>query len=376
MKILFNRTIINPNNFVYKKNNKDSQKSNHYINANVKVSNPSYQMQLINNGLSFRGNHDTSFLLNQYKRLRCAYSGKIMLSPNEYKDICQKILKRPNAQSAINLLQNFIVYMDDIEAIIFDIFKEASHKCKRSFKDILMEEAPEAKIRLKEKQIKVLNRANKLIDSMSEPIAEQVRQIRDEALLDIENDVFGRKSPLEKIKQIIAKGDDLSKVIKVYQLWYQSPASGKDLDAFIVKYSKRTHEQIALRLISGAVASIEHIVPKSRNGGDSLGNFLLVRAQYNNTRSSMPLSEYIQLNQEINIPKNLQIYVDDVVHQVNDKKSPFNKKPNYIIKVIETLKQEAGDLVDLKHSPIHFSHQVLHQDEIFAKKLSKKYNVV
>ena len=162
---------------------------------------------------------------------------------------------------------------------------------------------------------------------MSEPVAEQVRKIRDESLLEVEQDIFGRKAPLEKIKNIKAKEDDLNKIIQVYQTWYKSPASGKDLDAFIVKYSKRSHDNIAKRLISSAVASIEHIKPSSRGGSDGLGNFLLVSAQFNNTRNSMPLAEYIMLNSEIDIPRHLQNYIDDVVHQTNNKKSPFNQKP-------------------------------------------------
>lgn len=372
MKVLFNQTIQNFNNYKYNKN------SNNFGLRSKKIESiqglQDYPISYSN--VSFGANLDMKFLLNQSEKLRCAYSGKIMLSPNEFKSVSQKLLKRPNAQSAINLLQNYEQYMDDIESIIFDILKEASHKNKRNFKDILMEEAPEAKFRLKEKQIKILNKANKIIDSMSDSVAEQVRKIRDESLLAVENDTFGRKAPLEQIKKVNASGDDLSKVIKVYQTWYKSPASGKDLDAFIVKYSKRTHEQIANRLLSGAVASVEHIIPQSRNGADALGNLILVRAQFNNTRSSMPLSEYIALNEEIDIPKHLQNYIDDIVRQTNDKKTQFNKRPFYAIKVIDTLKKESGNKIQLTHSPLHIPQEILHQDEIFAERLSRKYNVV
>lgn len=326
--------------------------------------------------ISFGANHDMKFLINQTHRLRCAYSGRPMIPPSEAKEIYQKLLKRPNAQSAINLLQHYEVYMHDIESIIFDIFKESSHKGKRDFQDILLDEVPEAKQRLKEKQIKILNKTNKIIDSMSEPVAAQVRQIRDESLEEIEKDIFGRKAPLEKIKQVKATGDDLEKVIKVYQTWYKSPASGKDLDAFIVKYSKRTHDNIAKRLISSAVASIEHIKPSSRGGTDGLGNFLLVSAQFNNTRSSMPLSEYIMLNTEIDIPKHLQNYIDDVVTQTNNKKSPFSSKPAYVIRIIERLSDETKGSLKLTHAPIHLPQETLHQDELFAEKLSKKYTII
>lgn len=375
MKILFNQTLYKNNNINY------SYRDNASI---VKKQSPSQVLSLSSSNLfvqnscnvSFGANHDMKFLMNQCNRLRCAYTGKIMLDPSEFRAISQKLLKRPNAQSAINLLQKYEAYMDDIESIIFDIFKESSHKNKRNFQDILKEEAVDAKTRLQEKQINILNKANKIIDTMSESVAEQVRLIRDESLEEVKNDTFGRKAPLEKIKKVVATDDDLKKVIRVYQIWYKSPASAKDLDAFIVKYSKRTHEQIANRLLSGSVASIEHIIPQSRNGSNGLGNFLLVRAQFNNTRNSMPLSEYIALNEEVDIPRHLQNYINDVVRLTNDKRTPFNQRPFYAIKVIETLEKESGNKVKLKQPPIHIPRDILHQGDIFVEKLNKKFNIV
>ena len=372
MKVLFNQTIHNSN--ISYIGNKSSKKLDLNPKQGVVIEKQIYPLNY--NNLSFGANHDMKFLIHQCDRLRCAYTGKIMLAPSEFKIISQKLLKRPNAQSAINLLQKYEAYMDDIESIIFDIFKDSSHKSKRDFQDILIEEVPEAKKRLQEKQIKILNKANKIINSMSESIAEKVRLIRDESIKEVENDTFGRKAPLEKIKKIAATGEDLAKVIKVYQTWYKSPASAKDLDAFIVKYSKRTHEQIANRLLSSAVASIEHIVPQSRNGGDSLSNFLLVRSQFNNTRSSMPLSEFIALNEEIDIPKHLQNYINDVVRLTNDKRTAFNQRPFYAIKVIETLKKESGNKIKLEHPPIHVPREILYQGDIFAEKLNRKFNIV
>ena len=377
MKVVFNRTIQNTNN------------SRHFttiqptVKRGVIVERSTSEIQTVNSSslanfanVSFGANHDTKFLLNQTKKLRCAYSGRPMIPPSEAKEIYQKLSKRPNAQSAINLLQNYESYMHDIEGIIFDILKEASHKSKRDFQNILLEEAPAAKLRLKEKQIKILNKANKIIDSMSEPIAEKVRKIRDESLSEVEQDIFCRKTPLEKIKKINAKGADLNKVIQVYQTWYKTPASGKDLDAFIVKYSKRSHDNIAKRLISSAVASIEHIRPSSRGGNDGLGNFLLVSAQFNNTRSSMPLAEYIALNDDINIPKHLQNYINDVVQQTNIKKSPFNQKPGYVIRIIERLSEETNGTVQLTHPPIYLPQETLRENELTIQKLRKKYTVI
>ena len=53
----------------------------------------------------------------------------------------------------------------------------------------------------------------------------------------------------------------------------------------------------------------------------SLSNFILVSAAFNNNRHSMPLSEYIMLNDDIDIRKNLQRYIEDVISEVQNRKS-------------------------------------------------------
>ena len=374
MKVTLNQTNLNIYSPLTRKNR------NYYVKSsapkNVEYSTlPNYNLAMVPSNVSFKANPSMEFLLAQSERLRCAYSGKIMLSPSEFKTISQKLLKRPNAQSAINLLQSYEVYMHDIESIIFDILKEASHKNKRGFNDILKEEAPDALIRLKEKQKNILTKTDKIIDTMSEPIAEQVRLIRDEALEKMENDTFGRKSPLEKIKRVKAEGKDLEKIIKIYQSWYKLPSSSKDLDAFIVKYSKYDHDDIAKRLVSSSVATVEHVKPQARNGSDGMNNLLLVSAQFNNGRDTMPLNEYIKLNPEIDIEKNLQRYIDDVIAQVNDSRTPFSKKPSYPMAIVDTILEETKGAVILNTDNLQIPQSLAKQDEILTKRLEQKYKV-
>ena len=186
-------------------------------------------------------NHDMVFLLSQVDKLKCAYSRKPMISSTEAKKIYAKLDKRSNAQAAINYLEHCEKYMHEIESQIFDMFKEAPHKGKQTFQTILQDLKPDALVRLKSKQIAILTDTNKYISKMSEPIAQQVIAVRDEALQKVEDDTFGRKSLLEKLKLIKAEGTDLLNVIKVYQAWYKFPRSTNDVDAFIVQYSKAPH---------------------------------------------------------------------------------------------------------------------------------------
>ena len=318
--------------------------------------------------ISFHANPDMEFLLKQADKLKCAYSGRDMISPHVARNIYQGLLKRPNAQSAINLLNHYQKFMHDIETEIFDLFRDASYKGKKTFQDILIELKPEALERLEEKQIKIINSADKYIAKMSDPIAEQVREIKDQALENIKNETFNRKTPLRAIKKIHATGKDLEAVIKVYQAWYKLPSSTKDIDAFIVKYAKEPHYNIAKRLISTAVATVEHVQPSSRSGDDKLGNFLLVSAEFNNNRHSMPLSD-------VDIKSNLQRYIEDVISEVHDKRSPFSDYSWYPSKIEETIATETAGEVHLDTAKLRISKAQKRENNL-SEKLSKKYNVI
>ena len=338
---------------------------------------PTSSLSLVNfPNISFKMNSDAGFLLSQAGRLKCAYSGRDMIPLMEAKNIYAKLLKRPNAQSAINFLVHYADYMHEVEGYIFDLFQDAPHKAKKDFQTILQEHKPDALTRLKEKQITVLSSADKIIDTIGEPTAEKILKIKNQSIEQIlNNGIFGRKAPLDLIKAIKAPQEDLAKVIKVYQAWYKLPASSKDMDAFIVKYSKEPHNNIAKRLISTAVGSIEHIRPQQRNGDDKLGNYLLVSAAFNNNRQSMPLSEYIMLNEEVDIAKNLQKYMNDVIREVNNPKSKFAQRSYYPESIKRAVEAETDNKVILNTEGLRISKAQQRQNNA-TDRLSQRYVVV
>lgn len=375
MKVSLNQTsqinninVIKPN----RRNEEDLSTEKQILEEPSKV-NSSHLAGICN--ISFNARPDMDFLLEYADKFKCAYSGRPMISKPKAKEIYQKLEKRPNAQSAINLLQHLQCYMHDIESIIFDILQDAPHKNKRDFQDILQEFAPHSLEQLKIKQFEILNSTNRIIKTLSEPIAQQVIAARDEALAKMEDGTFGRKIPLERIKNIKAKGKDLQQVIKIYRKWYRLPASSNDLDAFIVKYSKTSHQQIAKRLISSAVASVEHVKPHSRGGGSSLSNLLLVSAQFNNARSSMPLWEYMMLNPQIDFATNLQNYMNDVIKEIHNKKSAFSQRGYYPQKIKEVVSKETNSSIQLDIDSLCLTREQV-RDMSYLKKLGRVYTIV
>ena len=401
MRINFNQTIHQNYNFIKSNSANKVQKS--FNNGNAEYSAlPNCNLAMFPNvsfGAKFKmpkKETDINFLLKFSKTLRCAYSGMPMIPQEEMKEIFAKLDKRPNAQSAINYLQQYVPFMHDVESIIFDILKESSHKNKRGFQEILKELAPDSLVNLRKKQIDVINSANNHISKMSPEIAKQVQQIRDTALEKIEDNTFGRQPPLEAIKSIKATGKDLFRVIKVYQAWYKIPNSTRDIDAFIVKYSKKSHFDIAKRLISSSMATIEHIVPQKRKitdtlsqpimtttpfaclttkKDDSLKNIILVSARFNNERKSMPLDEYIMLNSDVNIKLNLQNYINDVIKEVGNKKSKFSKKSWYPEAIRDTIYNETNHKLALDTSELRLTRYQM-KENLSPNRLKEKYNVI
>lgn len=351
MRIQFNQTFLGKNyNSVSKwqyftQKTSASQPTPIISNENKNNISPLYFANI-----SFqKRNIDADFLLKQAKHLKCAYSGKLMLTQGEIKDIYQKLERRISAQDVVNLLQPYEKYMHDTEIEIFKLIKAAKHKNKRNLQDILKEYQPDALIRLKEKQKNILLSTDSLIEKLSPNLAELVRLIRDNALLKIKDNSFGREPPLEMIKAIKAKGADKNIIIKIYQAWYKLPNSARDVDAFIVKYSKNTHQEIARRLICSSMATIEHIVPTSRKkkNANFMNNMILVSKRFNNERKSMPLDEYIMLNQEVDIRKHLQKYIDLVIREINRPNSDLSTCYGYPDKIRRAITKETSGKVNL-----------------------------
>lgn len=377
MKIILNQTNFNTTNY-YNTNYKTQIRSfNNVVSSTQENNTQSSAIISLANfpNISFKGNPSFDFMIEHGPDL-CAYTRTLLLRPSKYEELLQKLTKRPNAQSAINLLQSQQIYMHNIESIIFDIFMEAPHKNKRTFDDILKEELPQALTRLKDTQIKALTKTNSLVNKMGEDVRLKVIDIRDEALDKISNDTFSRKSPLEKISRIQTDGKDEEFLNTLYRIWYNSLlSSSTSLDAFIVKNAKLDHFTIARHLLSPSVKTIEHITAQARNGSDNLYNLLPVCAEINNKKGSMTLNQFISLEENINIPKNLQLYMDDIIKLVNNPRTPFSDKPSYPTTVAKTILEDSNGKIVLDTSKLQIPQKLIYENEMFKKKLEQKYNV-
>ena len=374
MQITLNQSIYNTknNNYYYKFQHKNINQNNNL--ENISEYSP-VQLSAANfPNVNFRMNADAKFLLSQNKIFNCAYTDSLLLSPQELHTIYKKLQKRPNIQSAINLLCVYEKYMLGVESGIYGIFSEAPHKGKYNFQDILNQLRLEAIIGLKSKQDEILESITPEINMLSKPLKKEVLAIRDEAYEKMYDDTFYRRRPLAEIKSIKG-GEETPILIDIYRKLYKLPNSSRNIDAFIVKYAKEDHQAIARRLVSTAGATIEHTIPKARGGQDDLENFLLVSARFNNERDTMSLGEFIMLNDDIPIKDNLQKYVDKAIRQINNRTPAFVDKIWYPDSIKENVLSETNNEILLDTSALKPTKAQV-KDNQAHKKLNEKYIVM
>ncbi len=293
--------------------------------------------------ITFKAKPDSVMLLSQADKLYCAYSRSKMLSPYTFRAICSKLSKKPNAQSAINFLKEYREYMPKVETEIFDMLEEYGVSGKKTLQDILTEKRPESLARLREKQKCILTNADGKIMQLDKDIAEEVLGIRDAALISIDDGSFSRHKLLDRLKMIEAQDTKTkTQLHNIYKRWYTLPRSYMDYDAFVVKYSKFSHEEIAQRFLSMAVATVEHIKPYAKGGQDNLLNYVLVCKLYNNDKSDMNLAEYDELNPDIEISTNLIRYINDIKNEIKHGNRYFEANYLYPKHLGENIALETG----------------------------------
>lgn len=87
----------------------------------------------------------------------------------------------------------------------------------------------------------------------------------------------------------------------------------------------------------------------------------------------MPLSEYIMLNDDVDIRKNLQKYIEDVISEVQDKKSPFSNYSWYPDRIEETIALETAGTIHLNTTGLKIT-KAQKRENASPHKLTEKFN--
>lgn len=299
---------------------------------------------------SFGSQHNTDILIKYADRLNCAYCGKPMLQKEVIQKILKKLVNKHSANDALEILKNYTPYIYHTE--ILSLFIKANDKTRLDFRDILQANKEQSSRILENKERNIINSTNNLLKMLDNKKRTFLKLIKEEALDKISEGFIIRNFVLKQIKSFIDINNDNETLKKIYRAWYQLPRISKDKDAFIVRYANCSQDMIAKKLINPAEATIEHIIPLSRDGEDVLCNTILVCSQLNSERNSLPLDEYCMLNPDIDIPRNLQNYINVVIKEINEETSWLSKKYSYPNGVQKKVLQESSGYIVLDTSQL------------------------
>lgn len=289
-------------------------------------------------------------LMNYAEVFNCAYSGRPMLKKEVIQKILQKLVNKQSANDALEILKNYIPYIYHSE--ILSLFMRTNDKTRLDFRDILQSNKEQASKILEAKERNVLNSTNGLLKGLDNKKKNFLKLIREEALDKMTEGVIIRNFVLKQIKALIDINNDNEVLKSIYRAWYKLPRVSNDKDAFIVHYANCSQNMIAKKLINPAEASIEHIIPSSRDGGDELCNTILVCNQFNSERNSLKLDEYCMLNPDLDIPRNLQNYINAVIREINDGNSWLSKKCRYPDGIQKKVLQDSSGYIVLDTSQL------------------------
>ena len=94
------------------------------------------------------------------------------------------------------------------------------------------------------------------------------------------------------------------------------PTSNEEVSAFIMKEAKSSSDKIGYDLFAGSIATLDHLVPFSKGGKDTINNYGLTSAFNNSKRGNQPLSALLEENPKTYI--NCQKQIDRLIELSNN----------------------------------------------------------
>lgn len=319
-----------------------------------------------NNVISFQGTTSAGNPLRKLKNIVCPYFGIKTISGTELPKIERRLDRCANVKEVVKVLKPYSSYMQKTEKKIFKLFVEnARQNPEMKLPEILQKHYDEAFIKLKLEEFHVLDDVDKISLKLSPEQALAVHykttKCRQVIIDNKQDDTFKRKTLLSSLEELKPKRGEKGIFELLRDRAIYLPTSSSSENAFIVKYTNRSQEEIAKRIIRASLATIEHVKPNSKRGENALFNFMLVSESANSARSNMPLSKFI--DRFPCVLKNCQKYINQIITLIHN--GHFRGNETYPYKIKRTLAKESAGRIILDLSKYKFSEKE-------AKKVSQK----
>ena len=273
--------------------------------------------------------------LRKLKGITCPYRGIKIIPSETIKGFEKNLETCKTARDAVKLLSNYEENMLPVEKSMFAIFKDfALINPDDNLQSCLQMIRTNCLTKLKLEEMEVLDDVDRLTRKLSPQSALKIRckttKCRQIIISSSTHDTFKRKTFLNSLEEIIPKENEREIFNNIKNKALFLPTSESSRNAFVVKYSKRSHIEIIRRIFIASTGSIEHVTPASNGGLNTIGNFLLTSASGNRYRENMPLVEYIKRHPKI--PQYMQMYIDDIIREIHNGNLRGNETYPYKIK--------------------------------------------
>ena len=285
--------------------------------------------------IPFEGNTSAGKPLRRLTNITCPYRGTKIIPASAIKGFEKNLAKCVTAEDCVKLLSGYVEYMMPVEKSMYAIFRDfTSLNPNDNLQNCLQMLYNSCLTKLKLEEFSVLDDVNELSKKLSQSTALKLRKKTTRcSQVIIENDsrdTFKRKIFLESLNEIVPKENEREIFNDIKNKALFLPTSESSKNAFVVKYANRSQTEMTRRLFIASTGTIEHITPASLGGLNTIGNFLFTTANGNRYRENMPIPEYIK--RFPNIPKYMQMYMDDIIEAVHSGKLEGNETYPYKIK--------------------------------------------
>ena len=285
--------------------------------------------------IPYEGSTSAGKPLRRLRNITCPYRGIKIIPGTALKPFERGLVNCHTAEDAVILLSEYSKNLLPTEQSIYAILKDfAKLNPNDNIQNCLQMIHTHCLKRLKLEEFEVLDNVDMLSRKLSPTTALKLREIttkcRQLILNDSKKDTFKRKTFLSSLDEIQPKDNEIEIFGDIKNKALFLPTSGSSKNAFVVKYSSRTQTETIRRIFIASTGSIEHIIPHSLGGLNTIGNFLWTTASGNRYRENMPLLWYIKRFNKI--PTYMQMYIDDVIEEIHNGKLEGNETYPYKIK--------------------------------------------
>lgn len=308
--------------------------------------------------INFTGAQRTTskFELKDIYGIDCPCCGNKMMTTSQSKKLVSKTKDSKGPILQRHLSKGFDFYRPTEKKIVKEIIETSKQFPEKNLKELVQYKAGESKHALEERQIEILKKMYEITAQLDAGRCKIANEIIENTIQDIKNSTdekhFKRGDFLAQMAALEhEKGDEVYETIMNQAA--KLPTTHDDMNAFFVKYSRKSGEEIAQRLFSPSTVTTEHVVPKSKGGPDSTENYIPLCGTCNSARGNMSYNEWFKRHPEM--PKNLQKYLDTIARVIEiGEFQGADAYEDYVDEVIESVKTATdGKLILKKPDIIH-----------------------